>query len=276
MKNIETISLNPEKKIYFASDFHLGAPNVKESISREKRIVQWLDKISKDAQAVFLLGDIFDYWFEYKHVVPKGHVRMLGKLAEMADNGIDIRMFVGNHDLWTFGYLEKEIGLKIYHKPQLFKINEALCLVGHGDGLGWRNLRYKFIRGVIGCRFKQRMYAALHPWIGAGLANFFSRKSRENTGKNDAVFKSVEKESLCIFCNEFLQKNPDVKYFIFGHRHLPLEIKLSETSTYFNTGDWLNYDSYVELKIEDGELKMTLRQIATTNHKSNHVKPTPK
>ncbi|MCL2413019.1 MAG: UDP-2,3-diacylglucosamine diphosphatase, partial [Bacteroidales bacterium] len=219
MKDIETISLHPEKKIYFASDFHLGAPNTKESMSREKRIVQWLDEISKDAQAVFLLGDIFDFWFEYKYVVPKGHVRMLGKLAEMADNGIDIRMFVGNHDLWTFGYLESEIGIKIYHKPQLLKINEALCLVGHGDGLGWGNLRYKFIRGVMGCRFKQRMFAALHPWIGAGLANFFSRKSREKAGKKDPGFTSLDTESQYNYCKEYLKKKPDVKYVVFGHRH---------------------------------------------------------
>jgi len=259
MKTIETISLHPEKKIYFASDFHLGAPNTEESISREKRIVQWLDEISKDAQAIFLLGDIFDFWFEYKYVVPKGHVRMLGKLAEMTDKGIDIRMFVGNHDLWTFGYLESEIGLKIYRKPQLFKINETLCFVGHGDGLGWGDWGYKFLKGVFACRTKQRMFAALHPWTGIGLANFFSRKSRAKTGKNDAVFKSVEKESLYGFCKEYLQTNPDVKYFVFGHRHLPLEIKLSETATYFNTGDWLNYDSYTELRMENGELRMKIK-----------------
>lgn len=272
MKNIETIKLHPEKKIYFASDFHLGAPNTKESISREKRIVRWLDEISKDAQTVFLLGDIFDLWFEYKHVVPKGHVRILGKLAEMADNGIDIRMCVGNHDLWTFGYLESEIGMKIYHKrQQLFKINETLCLIGHGDGLGWGNLWYKFIRGVIGCRFKQRMFAALHPWIGISLANFFSRKSRDLVGKKDPGFKTLDTESQYKYNKEFLHRNPDVKYFIFGHRHLPLELKLSDTSTYFNTGDWLNYDSYVEMKIEKGELKMTLHQIQSKPPNNNII-----
>ncbi|MCL2683216.1 MAG: UDP-2,3-diacylglucosamine diphosphatase [Bacteroidales bacterium] len=247
MKNIETIPLNPGKKIYFASDFHLGTPNAKESASREKRIVQWLDEISKDAQAVFLLGDIFDFWFEYNHVVPKGYVRLLGKLAEMVDNGIDLRLFIGNHDLWTFGYLEREIGLKIHYKPQLFKINETLCLIGHGDGLGFGDQGYKFIRKIFAGRFFQRLYAFLHPWIGIGLASFFSRKSRAKTGKNDAIFESNEKEALYLFSKNYLKHHHNVTYFIFGHRHLPLEIKLSETSTYFNTGDWLKYNSYLEL-----------------------------
>ena len=258
MKTIETISCNPTKKIYFLSDFHLGVPNAGESVLREKRIIQRLDKISEDAQTVFLLGDIFDFWFEYKHVVPKGYVRLLGKLAEMVDKGIDLRLFVGNHDLWTFGYLEHEIGLKIYHKPQLFKIDEALCLIGHGDGLGPGDHGYKFIKNVFANRINQRLFAFLHPWIGVSLANFFSRKSRAKTGEKNAVFESNEKEMLYVFCKEYLDQNPnmDVKYFIFGHRHLPLEIKLSETSTYFNTGDWIKYDSYLVLRAEGGELRM--------------------
>jgi UDP-2,3-diacylglucosamine hydrolase len=258
MTNIENITLNPSKKIYFASDFHLGVPTAEESLLREKRIVKWLDEISKDAQVVFLLGDIFDFWFEYKYVVPKGHVRLLGKLAEMADNGIDLRLFVGNHDLWTFGYLKQEIGIKIYKIPQLFKINETLCFIGHGDGLGYGDLGYKFIKKVFANRFNQRLFAVLHPWIGIGLANFFSRKSRAKTGKNDALFTSLKTESLYNFSKEYLQQNPDVKYFIYGHRHLPQEIKISETSTYFNVGDWLNHDSYLELRMENGELRMTL------------------
>ena len=253
MTTIETIALNPQKKIYFVSDFHLGVlPN------RERRIVQWLDEISKDAQTVFLLGDIFDFWFEYKHVVPKGYTRLLGKLAEMADKGIDLRLFVGNHDLWTFGYLENEIGMKIYRSTQLFKINETLCLIGHGDGLGPGDRGYKFIKKVFACKFNQRLYALLHPWIGVGLANFFSRKSRAKTGGKDAVFESEEKEKLFVFCKDYLKQNPDVTYFIFGHRHLPLELKLSETSTYLNTGDWLKYDSFVKMETVNSKLNCTL------------------
>ena len=256
MKTIENISCDPAKKIYFVSDFHLGMPNAEESALRERRIVQWLEKIAEDAQTVFLLGDVFDFWFEYKRVVPKGYVRMLGKLAEMADSGIDLRWFVGNHDLWTFGYLESEIGLKIYRSPQLFQINETLCLIGHGDGLGPGDGGYKFIKKVFACRFNQRLFALLHPRTGIGLANFFSRKSRAKTGGQDAVFESNEKEMLYVFSKEYLKQNPDVQYFIFGHRHLPLEIKLSETSTYFNTGDWLRYDSYLEWKVESGKWKV--------------------
>ena len=189
---------------------------------------------------------IFDFWFEYRHVVPKGYVRLLGKLAEMADSGIDLRWFVGNHDLWTFGYLEHELGVKIYREPTLFKINETLCLIGHGDGLGPGDHGYKFIKKLFACRFNQRLFAFLHPRIGIGLANFFSRKSRAKTGGNDAVFEADEKEALYLFSKAYLKQNPNVTYFIFGHRHLPLELKLSETATYFNTGDWLKYDSYLE------------------------------
>jgi UDP-2,3-diacylglucosamine hydrolase len=246
MKPLETITLSPEKKIFFVSDFHLGAPNEKESISREKHIIQWLNEISKDAQTIFLLGDIFDFWFEYKHVVPKGHVRILGKLAEMTDRGIDIRMFVGNHDFGTFGYLENELGIKIYRKPQLIKINEILCFIGHGDAMGPSYRCNKWFKKMFECKINQRLFGLLHPWIGVGFANFCSQKSREQTGKNDAIFTSNEKEALIIFSNEYLKKNSNVTYFIFGHRHLPLEIKLSATATFFNTGDWLNYDSYLE------------------------------
>jgi UDP-2,3-diacylglucosamine hydrolase len=256
MTTIETITLNPSKKIYFVSDFHLGAPNSKESISREKRIVKWLDEISKNAQTIFFLGDIFDFWFEYKHVIPKGFVRFFGKLAEMSDNGIDLRMFVGNHDLGIFDYFENEIGIKIYRKSQLIKINETLCFIGHGDAMGPSYRCNKLIKKVFECKFSQRLFALLHPTIGIGFANFCSRKSREKTGQNDAVFTSTEKEALIVFSNEYLKKNPTVTYFIFGHRHLPLEIKLSETTMFFNTGDWLNYDSFVELRMENGELRM--------------------
>ncbi len=246
MTNIETISRNPEKKIYFISDFHLGIPNSEKSKHREKRIVQWLDEISKDAQAVFFLGDIFDFWFEYKYVVPKGYVRLLGKLAEMADAGIDLRWFTGNHDLWTFGYLEREIGMKIYHHPQVFKIDETLCLIGHGDGLGPGDHAYKCIKKIFTNTINQRLFSFLHPRIGVGLATFFSGKNRARTGEKDAIFESNEKEALYTFSKNYLKQNPNIQYFIFGHRHFPLEIKLSETSTYFNTGDWLQYDSYLE------------------------------
>jgi UDP-2,3-diacylglucosamine hydrolase len=136
--------------------------------------------------------------------------------------------------------------MKIYRKPQLFKIDETLCLIGHGDGLGPGDHGYKFIKKVFACRLNQRLFALLHPWIGVGLANFFSRTSRAKTGGKDAIFQSNEKENLYIFCKDYLKQNSDVKYFIFGHRHLPLEIKLSETSTYFNTGDWINYDTHLE------------------------------
>jgi UDP-2,3-diacylglucosamine hydrolase len=259
MTNVEKITHLPAKKVYFVSDFHLGL-NVganNNSRAREKRIIQWLDEISKDAQTIFFLGDIFDFWFEYKHVVPKGYVRFLGKLAELSDNGIDLRLFVGNHDFGTFGYLENEIGMKIYRKPQLIKINESLCFIGHGNGLGPAPWRTKLEKKVFENRFCQRLFAFLHPWIGIGFANFSSRKNRQISGYKDNHFISEDKESLLVFSKEYLQKNPNVNYFIFGHRHLPQEFKISENTTYFNTGDWLKYDSFLELS---KDMKIVKRQ----------------
>ncbi len=242
------------KKIYFLSDFHLGAPDYSSSLEREKRVVQFLDGIKKDAAVIFILGDLFDFWFEYKKVVPKGFVRILGKLAELTDSGITIHFFVGNHDMWMNGYFERELNILVYDQAQEFEFNGKTFLIGHGDGLGPGDHRYKFMKKVFRNKISQRLFGMLHPSTGIGIADYFSRKSRAAAGKKDEQFLGEEKEWLIVFAKEMLQQQP-IDYFIFGHRHLPIEYRLTDTSVYVNLGDWIKYNSYAIF--EDG--KVTLK-----------------
>ncbi len=246
--------LPQNKKIYFLSDFHLGAPDHARSLVREKRIVKFLDKIKSDAAQIFIAGDLFDFWFEYKKVVPKGFVRILGKLAELTDSGIIIHFFVGNHDMWMDGYFEKELGVKVYHHPAEFELNGKKFFIGHGDGLGPGDHRYKLIKKVFRNKFSRWLFGVLHPHSGIGLANYFSRKSRAITGLIDERFLGEEKEWLIIFSKQILKKK-HFDYFIFGHRHLPLDFKLNNQSRYINLGDWIKYNSYAVFDGENAELK---------------------
>jgi UDP-2,3-diacylglucosamine hydrolase len=242
------------KKIYFLSDFHLGAPDYERSLHREKKIVAFLDVIKQDAAAIFIVGDMFDFWFEYKHVTPKGYVRLLGKLAEITDNGIPVHFFVGNHDMWMKGYFEQELNIPVYFEPKTFEWNGKQFYIGHGDGLGPDDHGYKMLKRVFRSPLCQTLFGLLHPSWGIGLANFFSRKSRKKTGSADEVFLGEDKEWLVIYSKEVLAKT-HVDYFIFGHRHLPLDIKLTETSHYLNLGDWIKYFTYAEFDGNETILK---------------------
>lgn len=237
------MQIYPGKKIYFLSDFHLGAPDYKSSLVREKRVVNFLDEIKKDAEVIFILGDLFDFWYEYKKVVPKGFVRILGKLAELTDSGIIIHFFVGNHDMWMNGYFEKELNIDVFHNAKEFEFNGKKFLIGHGDGLGPGDRRYKMMKKIFRNKFSQSLFGMLHPSTGIGIADYFSRKSRAVTGKEDEEFLGEEKEWLIVFAKETLQKK-HIDYFIFGHRHLPIVFKLNDESVYINLGDWINYNSY--------------------------------
>lgn len=231
------------KKIYFSSDNHLGAPTQELSKPREKKFLQWLDEIKDDAAAIFLLGDLFDFWFEYKHVVPKYQVRVLGKLAEIKDSGIPIYFFVGNHDLWMFGYFEEELGIPVYHEPQVFEFNDKKFFIGHGDGKGPGDKGYKRMKKVFTNRFFQWCFKWLHPDIGVGIARYFSVKNKLISGDEDAVFLGEDQEWLVQYAKRKLEEK-HYDYFIFGHRHLPMEIQLNDTSTYLNLGDWITHYTY--------------------------------
>ncbi|MBP6412053.1 MAG: UDP-2,3-diacylglucosamine diphosphatase [Bacteroidia bacterium] len=248
------MNLNPGKKIYFASDFHLGAPDAVTSLKREKLLVKWLDEIKTDAQEIYLVGDVFDFWFEYKTAVPKGFVRLLGKLAELADMGIVLHYFTGNHDMWVFDYLPSEIGLTIYRGVLEKEYNGKQFYIAHGDGLGPGDRGYKFIKKVFANPVCQWLFARLHPNFGIRMANFWSGKSRLHTGSSDEKFLGEEKEWLVIYSKEVLQKK-HIDYFIFGHRHLPLDISLGSKSKYINLGEWMNYASYAVFDGEKTELK---------------------
>lgn len=239
------ITTSKDKKVYFASDQHLGAPTPEKSFPREKKFVAWLNEIKKDAEAIFLLGDLFDFWFEYKTVVPKGFVRVLGKLAEIKDAGIPIYFFVGNHDLWMTDYFEKELNIPVYHKPEVFLIDNKKVFIGHGDGLGPNDKGFKRMKKVFTFPLFQWMFQWLHPDLGVKLGQYMSVKNKMISGDEDFKFLGNEKEWLVQYCKRKLESN-HYDYFVFGHRHLPLDIQLQENSKYINLGDWITHFTYAE------------------------------
>jgi UDP-2,3-diacylglucosamine hydrolase len=201
------------------------------------------------------MGDIFDFWFEYKTVVPKGYTRLLGTIAHLSDSGIPIHFFTGNHDMWSFTYFQEELGVKLYKEPILKEIDGKKFFVGHGDGLGPGDKGYKFIKKIFSNKFCQWLFAQMHPNIGIGLANYFSRKSRMANAQADEVFLGENEEWLLQFCKDYLSKNPTVDYFVFGHRHLPLDIRLEKGARYINLGEWVKYNSYAVFDGKELELK---------------------
>jgi UDP-2,3-diacylglucosamine hydrolase len=254
-----------QKKIYFLSDFHLGAPDHAKSLEREKRLVQFLDEIKNDAGEIFLVGDMFDFWYEYKKVVPKGYVRLLGKLAELSDAGVQLHFFVGNHDMWMKEYFQQELNMPVYYEPKEFERNGKKFLIGHGDGLGPGDHGYKRLKKIFRNPACQWLFGILPPVIGVGLANYLSRRSRAQTGSSEEVFLGEDKEWLIIYCKEVLQKE-NFNFFVFGHRHLAIDYRLSKDSRYINLGDWIRYFTYA---VFDGE-KMELKSYTGQENKIIH------
>ena len=243
-----------KNKIYFASDFHLGIDAKWSSREREQQIVRWLDQIKEDAAAIYLVGDLFDFWFEYRAVVPKGFVRFLGKLAELRDLGIPIFVFIGNHDMWLFDYFEKEMDIPVIRKPVIEEIGGKRFYIGHGDGLGPGDHGYKMLKKIFANRLCQWLFARLHPNFSFWIAQKWSVRSRASNPAEEA-FLGEEKEWLLIYANEQLEKNP-ADYYVFGHRHLPIDYTLKNgTSRYINLGEWMNYNSYAVFDGENVELK---------------------
>jgi UDP-2,3-diacylglucosamine hydrolase len=235
--------MNAQKKYhYFVSDLHLGAPNAKQSRERELAFVAWLDHIQNSAEAIYLLGDIFDFWFEYKTVIPKGYTRLFGKLAALTDQGIELHFFKGNHDMWVKDYFEQELAMTIHSHHLSLKIDNKLLYLHHGDGLGPGDYKYKLIKFIFRSPLCQWMFARLHPNFGIGLASLLSLRSRAKGGKKDAVYNGPNHEWLYEYAQTKHEQDPH-DYFIFGHRHLPLFLP-SEQTTYINLGDWLQYQTF--------------------------------
>ncbi len=242
------------KKIYFASDFHLGVPTLEISLAREKLICKWLDTIKHDAEEIYLVGDIFDFWYEYKYTIPKGQTRLLGKIAEITDSGIPVHFFTGNHDLWMKDYFKQELNVQIHHQPITKTFNNKIFLIGHGDGLGPGDRGYKFLKKIFTSPISKWLYSRLHPNLAFYIAKKSSKRSRINTGTSDEKFLGQENEWLFLYCREYL-KNNKIDYFIFGHRHLPLELNVDNKAMYINLGEWINYNSYAVFDGEKTDLK---------------------
>jgi len=240
--------------LYFISDAHLGIPDYSRSLEREKKLVALLDEASNQASEIFLLGDIFDFWFEYKSVVPKGYVRLLGKIAQITDSGIPVHYFTGNHDMWIFNYFSQELGVIMHREPYEFQKNGKRFFLAHGDGLGKGDRGYKLIKKIFSAKISKKLFSWMHPGFGTSLALHFSRRSRLANGPKDEIFLGEEKETLVQYCKDIL-KEKHIDYFIFGHRHLPLHIKIGEKSHYINTGEWVKSFSYAVYDNVDLHLK---------------------
>jgi UDP-2,3-diacylglucosamine hydrolase len=248
-----SIELKNGKKVYFASDVHLGLYPLDKSALREKHFVKWMDSIKSDAQVLFLLGDIFDFWHEYKRVIPKGFTRFLGKLCEFTDMGIEVHIFTGNHDIWMYDYLPSETGVVIHRKPIELVINNKLFFLGHGDGLVKAERGYLFLKSMFTNKILQWCFARLHPNLAMWFGLWWSKSSRLSKGISEN-FLGDDKEFQIIFARQTLTtKHYD--YFVFGHRHLAMDYKLNNTSRLLNLGEWIYQNSYAEFNGTDIALR---------------------
>lgn len=255
-------------KIFFCSDFHLGLDALETSKERERLILDWLSWIEPEAEALYIVGDIFDFWFEYRHVVPKGGVRILAALAALQDRGVPVTLFTGNHDQWMFGYFQDELGIPVYHDPIVKTLQNKKVLIGHGDGLGPGDQGYKFIKKIFRHPVSRKLFSLIPPGLGIPLARYWSGASRKK-GTQENKFMGEENEWLIQYGEEQAKLHPDeTDYFIFGHRHLPIDWKLSDGSRYINLGDWLRFHSYAIL--EGGTLTLAFYKSSFSTPISNH------
>jgi UDP-2,3-diacylglucosamine hydrolase len=239
------------KNIYFLSDAHLGSLAIKHGRTQERRLVNFLDSIKDKASAIYLLGDIFDFWYEYKYVVPKGYTRFLGKLSELTDRGVEIHFFIGNHDIWCYGYLEQECRVILHKEPITTDIYGKLFFLGHGDGLGDPNKSFKLLRRIFHSRICQVLFSSLHPRWGMYFGLEWAKHSRKKRNSDkEPEYMGEDKEFLVLFTKEYIKTHPEVNYFIYGHRHIELDLKLSRTARMMIIGDWISQFTYV---VYDGE-----------------------
>jgi UDP-2,3-diacylglucosamine hydrolase len=243
-----------EKKTYFVSDIHLGAPDFEHSLVREKKLVKWLKEKSADAEAFYLLGDIFDFWFEYKHIVPRGFSRFLGCISEITDAGIPVHFFTGNHDIWVFDYLPKETGVIVHKTPQIINLSGKTFYLAHGDGLGPYDKKYNLLKRIFTNSFLQWAFKRIHPNFSVAFAKRWSKYSRAQHQYPEKI--DYEAEWLVKFARNYLEsENSDIDYFVFGHRHIPIKHALNEKTSFINLGDWLMNFTYGEFDGSNFHLK---------------------
>lgn len=239
------------KNIYFLADAHLGSLAIDHPRMQERRLVRFLDSIKHKAAAIYLMGDMFDFWNEYRYVVPKGHTRFLGKLAELTDMGVEVHFFTGNHDLWTYGYLEEECGVVLHRQPITTEIYDKVFFLAHGDGLGDPDRRYKFLSHLFHNRLCQRMLNAMHPRWGMWFGLTWAKHSRlKRADGKEVPYLGEEKEFLVQFTKDYMQTHPNIDYYIYGHRHIELDLTLSRKSRMLILGDWVWQYTYA---VFDGE-----------------------
>lgn len=247
------------KKIYFISDAHLGLHPREKSFEREKLLVKWLDSIKSEADELYMMGDIFDFWHEYRKVVPRGFTRFLGKIAEMADNGTKIYYFTGNHDVWVYDYLPAEIGLKVYRKPVVKELNGLKFFLSHGDGLERRDYGYRILKGIFTNKVLQWLFARIHPNFAIALGHRWSRTSRFAKGIVAEPYKGEDGECQIIYAKEKL-KNEHFDFFVIGHRHIPWDIKIGKNSRIINIGDWIINYTYAVLDGQELSLRSYFKE----------------
>jgi len=250
-------------KIYFASDFHFGIPDRKSSLKREELFVEWLDEVRKDASEIYLMGDLFDFWFEYKTSIPKGYTRLLGKLAGITDASIPVHLFRGNHDMWAFSYLSEELNIQLHREPEIKKFGEKVFYLAHGDGLGPGDHGYKLIKKVFQSKINQRLFRCLHPDLGINMALYWSRKSRYASEAKEAREEEYNlkmiKERLVVHSQDMLENHSDLNYLVYGHYHLPYQESLNDNCIMVVLGDWLTHFSYAVFDGEKLEIKKATR-----------------
>lgn len=239
------------KSVYFLSDAHLGSLALEHRRTQERRLVRFLDSIKHKASAVYLLGDMFDFWNEYRYVVPKGFTRFLGKVSELTDLGVEVHYFTGNHDIWTYGYLEEECGVIVHRQPATVEIGDKVFFLAHGDGLGDRSASFKVLRGIFHNKVCQRLFNALHPWWGMKFGLNWAKHSRlKRPDGKEPPYMGEEREPLVLFTKQYMQQHPDVDYYLYGHRHIELDLSLSDKVRMMILGDWIQLFTYA---VFDGE-----------------------
>ncbi|MCR5779951.1 MAG: UDP-2,3-diacylglucosamine diphosphatase [Bacteroidaceae bacterium] len=233
------------KPIYFISDAHLGSRGIPHARTQERRLVRFLDSIKDKAGAVYMLGDMFDYWYEFKLVVPRGFTRFLGKVSELTDMGVEVHYFTGNHDIWAFDYLEKECGVIIHREPITMELGDKVFYLAHGDGLGDPNKTFKFLRWLFHNRPAQILFSTIHPRWSMELGLAWAKQSRlKHEAAGELKYLGEDKEYLVLFAKDYLRTHPNVNYFLFGHRHIELDLMLSRTTRLMILGDWITYFTY--------------------------------